>query len=63
MELHLEPAVRDALDDLADALDRSPEDVVREAVHRYLREERARVGAVAGRLAEEHAELLRRLGE
>ncbi|GGL72026.1 hypothetical protein GCM10010129_14570 [Streptomyces fumigatiscleroticus] len=63
LTLALEPGLRQALDDLADAQDRTPEEVAREAVHRYLREEGLRVRAVAERLAAAHADLLRRLGE
>ncbi|MFE9772892.1 hypothetical protein ACFYOV_14645 [Streptomyces sp. NPDC005931] len=61
--LHLDPALARRLHDLADAQDRTPEDVAREAVRRHVGEEAGAVRAVAGRLAREHAELLRRLGE
>ncbi|MFE0510449.1 hypothetical protein [Streptomyces sp. NPDC058964] len=61
--LRLDPATRQALDDLADAQGRTPEDVALDAVHRYLRQEGAAVLAVAERLAGAHADLLRRLGE
>lgn len=39
------------------------EDLVGEAVRRYVEEERGRVLEVAGRLGHAHAELLKRLGE
>jgi predicted transcriptional regulator len=61
--LDLDPGLRQALDDLADATGRSPEDLVRDAVGRYLDEEGAPVRAAAERLAVSHADLLRRLGE
>ncbi|MER5840992.1 hypothetical protein [Streptomyces prasinus] len=61
--LHLDPAVRQALHDLADAQDRTPEDVAQEAVRKHLHEEGRLVRAVAERIAREHADLLRRLGE
>ncbi|MCX5586552.1 hypothetical protein ACFV0H_23735 [Streptomyces erythrochromogenes] len=51
------------LGDLADATGRTPEDVVREAVRAHLLAEREKVAVAAGRLAERHAPLLRRLGE
>ncbi|GHD46520.1 hypothetical protein [Streptomyces galbus] len=51
-----------ALDDLADATGRRPQDVVSEAVAAHLRAEEARVRAVAERLADAHAGLLERLG-
>ena len=63
LTLHLEAAVGQALDDLADASGRPPEDIAREAVHRYLREEAQHVLSVGERLAVAHADLLRRLGE
>ncbi|MEU6549666.1 hypothetical protein ABZ915_05145 [Streptomyces sp. NPDC046915] len=63
LTVSLDPATRQALDDLADAQDRSAEEVVLEAVHRCLREEALAVRAVAERLAGAHADLLRRLGE
>ncbi|POX49428.1 hypothetical protein C3489_24875 [Streptomyces sp. Ru71] len=63
LTLALDPALREALDDLADATGRRPEEVAREAVRRYVGEEAARVRAAAERLAGAHAELLRRLGE
>jgi predicted transcriptional regulator len=59
----LDPAVRQALDDLADASGRLPEELVEEAVRSYLHEEGAPVRATAERLAAAHADLLRRLGE
>ncbi|GGW77519.1 hypothetical protein [Streptomyces lomondensis] len=61
--LPLGPALRQALDDLADAQSRTPEEVVLEAVRGYLRQEGGRVRGVAEGLAREHADLLRRLGE
>ncbi|MFI5882183.1 CopG family ribbon-helix-helix protein [Streptomyces sp. NPDC051554] len=63
LHVDLDPALRQALDDLADATGRPPEDLVRDAVGRYLDEEGALVRAAAGRLAVAHAGLLRRLGE
>ncbi|MGA5286717.1 hypothetical protein [Streptomyces pseudogriseolus] len=63
LALHPEPALAQALHDLADAQDRSPEDVALDALRRHLHEEGGRVRAVAERIAAEHAELLRRLGE
>ncbi|MEV0484920.1 hypothetical protein AB0I69_30460 [Streptomyces sp. NPDC050508] len=63
LHLGLDPDLRQALDDLADATGRPPEDLVRDAVGRYLDEEGALVRAAAERLAVEHADLLRRLGE
>ncbi len=59
----LDPALQQALDDLADATGQPPEALVRDAVARYLEEAGAPVRAAAGRLAVAHAELLRRLGE
>ncbi|MCM2517181.1 hypothetical protein NC658_28655 [Streptomyces griseoincarnatus] len=61
--LRLDPDVHRALHDLADAQDRAPEEVAREALRRHLHEEGMLVRAVAERIAREHAELLRRLGE
>ncbi|MEU7340480.1 hypothetical protein [Streptomyces sp. NPDC007074] len=63
LPLRLDPGLARALADLADARDRSPEEVAVDAVRRYLHEEGAHVRALAARLAEDHAELLRRLGE
>ncbi|WP_328682988.1 ribbon-helix-helix domain-containing protein [Streptomyces sp. NBC_01261] len=63
LHLELDPGLRQALDDLADATGRPPEDLVRDAVGRYLDEEGAAVRAAAERLAVAHADLLRRLGE
>ncbi|MFJ3302700.1 hypothetical protein ACIPSA_06210 [Streptomyces sp. NPDC086549] len=63
LTLPLDPATRQALDDLADAQGRTPEDVALDAVRRHLREEGLAVRAVAERLAGAHADLLRRLGE
>jgi predicted transcriptional regulator len=60
---HLDPALQQALDDLADATGQPPEALVRDAVRRYLDEEGAPVLAAAERLAVSHADLLRRLGE
>ncbi|MGV9630826.1 ribbon-helix-helix protein, CopG family [Streptomyces sp. NPDC003487] len=59
----LGPDLGQALDDLADATGRPPEEIVREAVRRYVDAEAARVLAAGERLAEAHADLLRRLGE
>ncbi|WP_216589527.1 hypothetical protein [Streptomyces brasiliscabiei] len=61
--LHLAPDRLRALADLADAQGRRPEEVVEAAVETYLRAESGLVRARAERLAVEHAELLRRLGE
>ncbi|MEU3824404.1 hypothetical protein AB0F36_03670 [Streptomyces sp. NPDC029080] len=61
--LPLDPDTRDALTDLADAQGRPVQDVVADAVRRYLREEERSVREVAERLADAHADLLRRLGE
>ncbi|MYW47770.1 hypothetical protein [Streptomyces sp. SID161] len=61
--LPLDPATRDALTDLADAQGRPVQDVVADAVRRYLREEERSVREVAERLADAQADLLRRLGE
>ncbi|MCT9077252.1 hypothetical protein [Streptomyces fulvoviolaceus] len=63
LTLHLDPAAGQALEDLADACGRPPEDIAREAVDRYLHEESTLVRAVGERIAREHADLLRRLGE
>ncbi|MEU3280744.1 hypothetical protein [Streptomyces antibioticus] len=59
----LDPALRHALDDLADATGRRPEDIARDAVEARVRDEEARVRGVAERLARAHAGLLRKLGE
>ncbi|MFI5796111.1 hypothetical protein [Streptomyces sp. NPDC051677] len=61
--LTLPPDLSHALDDLADATGRRPEDIALDAVRAGLRAEEARVRAVAERLAGAHADLLRRLGE
>ncbi|WP_040907075.1 hypothetical protein [Streptomyces griseoflavus] len=61
--ISLDPDMRQSLLDLADAQDRAPEEVVREAVRRHLHQERTVVRVVAERLARHHADLLRRLGE
>ncbi|GHE40228.1 hypothetical protein [Streptomyces vinaceus] len=61
--IRLDAGDRAQLADLADASGRAPEDVAREAVQRYLRDERARVGAEAARLAQRHDALLKRLGQ
>ncbi|MET8446993.1 hypothetical protein [Streptomyces sp. NPDC005209] len=63
LTLPLDPATRQTLDDLADAQGRAPEELVLEAVRRYLIEEGLVVRAAAERLAGAHADLLRRLGE
>ncbi|MFI8963731.1 ribbon-helix-helix protein, CopG family [Streptomyces sp. NPDC053493] len=52
-----------ALSDLADARGLPVEELVREAVRRYVDEEAGRVRDEAGRLARRHEELLRRLGQ
>ncbi|MEV3971005.1 hypothetical protein AB0K68_23085 [Streptomyces sp. NPDC050698] len=61
--LSLDPALRAALDDIADAQGRTPEEVALAAVRAHLRQEDGRVRAVAEGLARHHADLLRRLGE
>jgi len=62
-QLSLDPDLRHALEDLADATGRTVEDLVGEAVRRYAEGERGRVLEVAGRLGAAHAGLLKRLGE
>jgi predicted transcriptional regulator len=62
LTLHFDPATRQALDDLADARGRTPQEVTEEAVRRYLDEEALRVRSVGERLAAAHVDLLRRLG-
>ncbi|HEY8982906.1 MAG TPA: hypothetical protein VIU15_25425 [Streptomyces sp.] len=62
-QLSLGPDLQRSLEDLADAAGRTVEDLVGEAVRRYVEEERGRVLEVAGRLGHAHAELLKRLGE
>ncbi|NGO44617.1 hypothetical protein [Streptomyces ureilyticus] len=61
--LRLDPALRQALDDLADARGRMPEEIAEEAVRNHLHAEGRLVRSLAERIAKEHAELLRRLGE
>ncbi|MDT0571648.1 hypothetical protein RM704_30005 [Streptomyces sp. DSM 3412] len=61
--LRLDPERHRALADLADAQGRRPEEVAVEAVDMLLRTEAGSVRARAERLAAQHAELLRRLGE
>ena len=63
LTLRLDPVVGQALEDLADACGRHPEDIAQEAVRRYLHEEGALVRSLAERIAREQADLLRRLGE
>ncbi|MYQ94771.1 hypothetical protein GTY20_27520 [Streptomyces sp. SID4946] len=63
LAVHLDPATHQALSDLADAQGRTPEQVVVEAVRRYLATEETAVRETAERLAGAHADLLRRLGE
>lgn len=63
LTLPLTVDLRQAVDDLADACGRPPEDIARDAVRAYLRAEGAAVRAAAERLASAHADLLRRLGE
>lgn len=63
LPLPLDPGLRDALDDLADATGRRPQDLALDAVRAYVLAEEARVREVAERLAGAHAGLLRRLGE
>ncbi|MEV0980597.1 hypothetical protein [Streptomyces sp. NPDC049915] len=59
----LGPGLGPDLDDLADGTGLRPEEIAREAVRGYVDAEAARVRAVGERLAQAHAELLRRLGE
>ncbi|MFE6848049.1 hypothetical protein [Streptomyces sp. NPDC057686] len=61
--IRLEGADRAALADLADASGRTPEEVAQEAVRQHLRQERARVGGEAARLAQRHHVLLKRLSQ
>ncbi len=61
--LRLDPALRQALDDLADARRVMTEQIAEEAVRKHLHAEGQRVRSLAERIAKEHAELLRRLGE
>lgn len=61
--LSLPPDLGRALDDLADATGRRPEVIALDAVRDRLRAEEARVRGEAERLAQAHADLLRRLGE
>ncbi|MFE2099486.1 hypothetical protein [Streptomyces sp. NPDC059468] len=63
LTLSLGRALRQALDDRADASGRRTEEVVLEAVRRYPDEEGAAVRTHAERLALSHADLLRRPGE
>ncbi|GAQ57833.1 hypothetical protein [Streptomyces acidiscabies] len=62
-QLTLPPDLHQPLEDLADATGRTVEDVVVEAVRRYLVDEECGVLKVAQQLGQAHAELLRRLGE
>ncbi|MFJ6943750.1 hypothetical protein ACISU4_03645 [Streptomyces wuyuanensis] len=59
----LTDAERDELNDLADAQGRTPEELVHDAVQHHLRVQSERLAVLAGRLARQHAGLLRRLGE
>ncbi|MCZ4609100.1 hypothetical protein ACOAKG_16685 [Streptomyces sp. JL3001] len=61
--LHLDPAARRELDDLADATGRLPEDIALDAVLDRLARESSAVRGTAESLAGAHADLLRRLGE
>ncbi|MEV8430466.1 hypothetical protein [Streptomyces chartreusis] len=61
--LHLDPAARRELDDLADATGRLPEDIALDAVLDRLACESSTVRGTAESLAGAHADLLRRLGE
>ncbi|GGX48323.1 MULTISPECIES: hypothetical protein [Streptomyces] len=61
--LHLDPAARRELDDLADATGRLPEDIALDAVLDRLARESSAVRGTAQSLAGAHADLLRRLGE
>ncbi|MET9322912.1 hypothetical protein ABZX75_22350 [Streptomyces sp. NPDC003038] len=60
--IRLSDRERAELDDLADATGQTPEERALEAVRAHLRAERAVVGEAAGRLAQRHAALLKRLG-
>ena len=61
--LHLDPAARRELDDLADVTGRLPEDIALDAVLDRLAGESSTVRGTAQSLAGAHADLLRRLGE
>ncbi|MEU6305550.1 hypothetical protein [Streptomyces chartreusis] len=61
--LHLDPAARRELDDLADATGRLPEGIALDAVLDRLARESSAVRGTAESLAGAHAGLLRRLGE
>ncbi|MFD9356502.1 hypothetical protein [Streptomyces sp. NPDC060031] len=61
--IRLSDTERAELADLADATGRTPEECARGAVRAHLRAERERVGEAAGRLAERHSALLKRLGQ
>ncbi|MBW5485427.1 hypothetical protein [Streptomyces bambusae] len=61
--VRLSDAERAELADLADATDRTPEELALDAVRAHLRAARGQVGEQAGRLAQRHAGLLKRLGE
>ncbi|WP_329384975.1 hypothetical protein OG625_24445 [Streptomyces sp. NBC_01351] len=61
--IRLSDAERAELADLADATGQTPEERALGAVRDHLRAERERVGEAAGRLAQRHAALLKRLGE
>jgi predicted transcriptional regulator len=63
LTLPLPPDLGHALEDLADATGRRPQELALDAVRECLRAEEARVRGVAERLAGAHADLLRRLGE
>ncbi|MFF4322051.1 hypothetical protein [Streptomyces sp. NPDC001568] len=63
LTLELPHAEGAGLSDLGDATGRTPEELVLVAVRMLLHRERARVRALSVRLAEQHAPLLRRLGE
>ncbi|GGK48591.1 hypothetical protein [Streptomyces flaveus] len=63
LTIRLDASLRQALDDLADAQGRPPEELAEKAVRGYLHAEGRLVRALAERIAKEHAELLRRLGE
>ncbi|MEU8433977.1 hypothetical protein AB0F18_13835 [Streptomyces sp. NPDC029216] len=63
LTVRLSDADHAELADLADATGSTPEELALTAVREHLRRERERVGAVAARLAERHAPLLKRLGE
>ncbi|MGC0331686.1 putative transcriptional regulator [Streptomyces sp. SAI-170] len=63
LTVSLPPDLGRALEDLADATGRRPQDIARDAVEERLAKEASRVRVAAEVLAGAHADLLRRLGE